>query len=150
MREPIWIDLETALVYHDESLAEHGGAEGIRDGSALESALAKPKKLLACSESPPSFCRMAAAYACGIARSHPFVDGNKRTALIVSLAFLALHRIEVTASKEDRYETFFRLAEGGVTESQLAEWFAKNSRRVRTRRLLSRSLTLCQQRRGLR
>ena len=132
-REPIWIELEDVLAYHDESLSEHGGAEGMRDASALQSALGRPKNSLAYSEAPPSFCEMAAAYAFGIARSHPFVDGNKRAAFIVSFAFLALHGFEVTASKEDRYETFFRLAEGKVTESQLALWFEQNSRRLRRR-----------------
>lgn len=133
MREPIWIEVGDAIAFHDESLNEHGGAEGVRDASALEAALARPKNLLAYSESGPSLYQMAAAYAFGIARSHPFVDGNKRTAFIVSLTFLALHGIEISAAKEDTYTTFFRLAEGTVTEAQLAKWFEQNSTRVRKR-----------------
>lgn len=131
MREPIWIELEDVLAFHDESLSEHGGAEGIRDASALESALARPKNRLAYSDSRPTLYQFAAAYAYGIARSHAFVDGNKRTALITAFTFLALHGIEITAAKEDRYAIFLRLAEGKVTEPQLVDWFEQNSRRIR-------------------
>jgi death-on-curing protein len=108
-------------------LAAHGGAEGIRDQGMLESALAKPQTLWAYSESQPSLCRLAASYAFGISSNHPFVDGNKRTALVVSFAFLDVNGMEVTASQEDAYLTILSLAAGEITEEQLAEWFEINT-----------------------
>lgn len=110
---------------HEESLVEHGGPSGIRDIGMLESALARPKNLFAYAETEPSLQRMAAAYAFGIAANHPFVDGNKRTALIVSLTFLKLNGLLVTADKADRYLTFYGLAAGTVSEDELAEWFVR-------------------------
>lgn len=83
MSDWVWIDIEVALVAHEEQLAEHGGAAGIRDRSMLESALARPHNLIAYGE--PDVADLAASYAFGIARNHPFVDGNKRTALVVSV-----------------------------------------------------------------
>ena len=129
MRAPIWIDLLDALAYHAEALAAHGGAECIRDSSALESALARPRNLLAYSERNPSLFALAASYAFGLARSHPFVDGNKRTAFLVSFVFLSVNGIEIIAPAEDRYLTFLGLAEGSVSEKELARWFEKNSRK---------------------
>ncbi len=126
---PIWIDLLDALIYHAESLAEHGGTEGIRDLSGLEAALARPRNLLAYSKTRPSLFELAARYAFGIARSHPFVDGNKRTAFLVSVVFLAVNGTELTAEPEDRYLTFLGLAQGSVTEKQLTVWLENNSRR---------------------
>jgi death-on-curing protein len=125
--EPVWIQQQIVIAAHAESLAEHGGPPGIRDIGMLESALARPKNLYAYSETEPSLCRMAAAYAFGIAANHPFVDGNKRTALIASITFLKLNGLEVTAEKADRYLTFYGLAAGTVTEDELAEWFDRNT-----------------------
>lgn len=116
------------IAAHEESLAEHGGPAGIRDLGMLESALARPKNLYAYSETEPSLHRMAAAYAFGITANHPFVDGNKRTALIASMAFLKLNGFEVTAEKADRYLTFYGLAAGSISEDEMAEWFAANTR----------------------
>ncbi len=112
---------------HEESLAEHGGPHGIRDIGMLESALARPKNLYAYSEPRPSIHRVAAAYAFGIAANHPFVDGNKRTALITSLTFLKLNGFQCTAGKAERYLTFYGLAAGTVSEEQLAAWFERNT-----------------------
>jgi death on curing protein len=112
---------------HEESLMLHGGPEGIRDLGLLESALAQPKNLLTCAEEPPSISELAAAYAKGIVANHPFVDGNKRTAFIISVTFLRLNGLALTATKEDRVLTFWSLAAGGITEGELAQWFAKNS-----------------------
>jgi death-on-curing protein len=125
--EPIWIQQRMVIAAHEESLAEHGGPAGIRDLGMLESALARPKNLFAYSEKEPSLQRMAAAYAFGIAANHPFVDGNKRTALIASITFLKLNGLQVTAEKADRYLTFYGLAAGTVSEEELAEWFVKNT-----------------------
>lgn len=125
--EPIWIQQQVVITAHEESLAEHGGPTGIRDLGMLESALARPKNLFAYSETEPSLCRMAAAYAFGIAANHPFVDGNKRTALIASITFLKLNGLQVTADKAERYLTFYGLAAGTVSEEELAAWFARNT-----------------------
>ncbi len=127
--EPIWIDLRDALAYHAETLSEHGGAEGVRDLGALQAALARPLNLLAYSKKRPSLFELAAAYAFGIARSHPFVDGNKRTAFLVSVVFLAVNGVELTADPEDRYLAFLELAESAVSEKDLAGWFQQNYRR---------------------
>jgi death on curing protein len=123
MKEPRWVRLDAALEMHEEQLAQHGGPGGIRDLGLLESALARPKNLFAYSETQPSICRLAAAYAKGIVANHPFVDGNKRAALVVSFTFLALNGLKLAASKEDRVLTFWALAAGELSEDQLAEWF---------------------------
>ena len=128
MKEPIWIRLDAVLQMHAECLREHGGPEGLRDAGLLESAMSRPKNLYAYAEEPPSLSRLAAAYAKGIVANHPFVDGNKRTAFLVSLTFLLRNGLRVTATKEDRVVTFWGLAGGEVAEEQLAEWFERNSR----------------------
>ncbi len=127
MREPIWIRLDVILAMHEESLLLHGGPEGVRDLGLLDSALARPKNLLAYSDQVPSLAELAAAYAKGIVANHPFVDGNKRTAFIVSVTFLRLNGLQLTAPKEDRVLTFWKLAAGEVTEAQLAIWFGENT-----------------------
>jgi death-on-curing protein len=127
MSEPIWIRQDVVLALHNEQLKLNGGPEGIRDLGLLESALARPKNILAYAEEPPTLARLAAAYAKGIVANHPFVDGNKRTAFIVSLTFLRLNGLAVTASKEDRVNTFWSLAGGSLTEDQLTQWFERNT-----------------------
>ncbi len=112
---------------HIEALMYHGGAEGIRYLGLLESALARPKNLFAYSEQNPSFAQLAASYAKGIVANHPFVDGNKRTAFIVSATFLLLNGLKLTAPKEDRVLTFWSLADGTLSEEQLTEWFERNT-----------------------
>jgi death-on-curing protein len=126
--EPVWIRQDAVLAIHDESLLLHGGPEGVRDLGLLESPLARPKNLLAAyAEQTPSICEMAAAYAKGIVGNHPFVDGNKRTAFIVCVTFLRLNGLNLTASKEDRVLTFWKLAADEITEAELATWFARNT-----------------------
>jgi death on curing protein len=125
--KPTWIRLDVVLAMHEEALMLHGGPEGVRDMGLLESALARPKNLFAYSQESPSLSRLAAAYAKGIVANHPFVDGNKRTAFTVSLTFLRLNGLEVTASKKDRVVTFWNLAAGSLTEDQLAAWFERNT-----------------------
>jgi death on curing protein len=112
---------------HNEALIQHGGAEGVRDHGLLESAMARPRNLFAYSNPEPSFGRLAASYAKGIVANHPFVDGNKRTAFTVSVTFLRLNGLALTATQEDRYRIFLGLAEGTVTEDQLAGWFERNT-----------------------
>lgn len=123
MSEPVWVRQDVVLAMHEEALKLHGGPEGVRDMGLLESALARPKNLLAYSEQAPSLAKLAAAYAKGIVANHPFVDGNKRTAFTVSVTFLSLNGLRLTAPKEDRVLTFWSLADGSLSEEQLGDWF---------------------------
>lgn len=111
---------------HREQLVEHGGPDGIRDEALLDSALAKPHNVFNYVDEPDVF-RLAASYAFGIARNHPFVDGNKRTALVVSLTFLDRNGWDIVASKEDTYLIFLHLAEGRLSEDELASWLEKHA-----------------------
>jgi death-on-curing protein len=127
VKEPVWIRPDVVLWMHEEALMRHGGPEGVRDPGLLESALARPKNLFAYSEQEVPIARLAAAYAKGIIANHPFVDGNKRMAFTVALTFLRLNGLEVTAMKEDRVLTFWRLAAGEISEEHLALWFECNT-----------------------
>lgn len=103
-------------------LAEHGGGEGIRDAGLLDSALSRPKNLFAYTDEEADLASLAAAYAYGLVRNHPFVDGNKRTAFVVCRTFLRLNGRELEASQEEKYLTFLHLAESRLTEKDLAGW----------------------------
>jgi death-on-curing protein len=127
MREPIWLRLEVILAAHDEQLAEHGGGAGVRDPGLLESALARPLNLFAYGD--PSLPTLAAAYAFGIARNHPFVDGNKRTAAVAAELFLGLNGLDLTADDVDLVRTFLALAAGEISEEELAAWIDRNCRK---------------------
>jgi death on curing protein len=127
VNEPIWIRRDVVLAMHEEVLVLHGGPSGVRDLDLLESALGRPKNLLTNSEEPVSLARLAAAYAKAIVSNHPFVDGNERTAFTVSVTFLKLNGLELTAPKEDRVMVFWRLAAGEISETQLADWFDHNT-----------------------
>lgn len=122
MPEIIWLLEEAVRAIHERQIAEHGGSSGLRDESLLLSALARPQHLLAYGDLPPDAAALAAAYAFGIARNHPFIDGNKRTALIVARTFLLLNNSDVEASQEEKYLTFLRLAEGSLAEEEFAAW----------------------------
>jgi death-on-curing protein len=122
MSEPVWVQAAVVLAIHRRQLAEHGGPEGVRDEGLLASALAKPKNLLAYEGEAPDLATLAAAYADGIVRNQPFVDGNKRTALVVCRAFLQRNGQDIAASSEEKYLTFLGLAEGTVSLEQLASW----------------------------
>lgn len=121
MIEPVWLRLDAILAAHDDQLAEHGGGTGIRDQGLLESALARSRNLFAYGEA--SLAKLAAAYAFGIARNHPFVDGNKRTALVAAEGFLGLNGFDLTAADVEAVSVFLSLAAGEMTEEQLAAWF---------------------------
>lgn len=127
MNEPFWILKKTVLAVHNLQLAEHGGSPGVRDEGLLDSALGKPHHVFSYDEEADLF-RLAASYAFGLAKNHPFIDGNKRTALAVSITFLELNGWEVVAPRENEYLTFLGLAEGSVSEEQLAAWFRGNTR----------------------
>ncbi|MDR3722885.1 MAG: type II toxin-antitoxin system death-on-curing family toxin [Terracidiphilus sp.] len=128
MKEPIWIREIDALAYHAQLLMLFGGQDGIRDWGLFESALARPKNLLAYAETPVDMPALAAAYAFGLSSNHPFIDGNKRTAMQVALVFLEFNGIEVTATQEEACLTFLGLAGGDVSELALAEWFRQHIR----------------------
>lgn len=122
MDEPIWIRQDVVLVIHQRQLAEHGGGSGVRDTGTLESALARPQNLFACSQGKPDLAALAASYAFGIVKNHPFVDGNKRTGYVVCRTFPLLNGCDMVASQEEKYITFLSLAEGRLDEQSLAMW----------------------------
>lgn len=129
MPEPVWLSLVVVLAIHDEQLAEHGGPSGVRDRGLLESALARPRNQFACGET--SLPRLAASYACGISRNHPFLDGNKRTSLVVAELFLMLNGLELRAPDAECVSTFLALAAGALTEDELGHWIVANAARSR-------------------
>jgi len=120
----LWIATEVALAAHAEQLAEHGGGEGVRDAGALESAMMRPRNLA--EYGGPDAAALAAAYAFGIASNHPFVDGNKRTAAVVSETFLALNGFGLDATDAELVVAFVDLAAGELTEDELADWFRQH------------------------
>ena len=109
------------MAAHAEQLVEHGGGEGVRDPALLESAMARPLNLVAYGD--PDAAALAAAYAFGIARNHPFVDGNKRTAAVVSETFLVLNGFALGASDAELVVAFLALAAGELSEAETADWF---------------------------
>jgi death on curing protein len=119
-----WVSADVALAIHAEQINEHGGGDGVRDEGLLHSALARPENLAAYGD--PDVAALAAAYAFGIARNHPFVDGNKRTAYVVCELFLALNGHLLTASDGDAVLTFLALAAGDLAEEALAGWIRRN------------------------
>ena len=125
MAEISWLLEETVRAIHQRQIAEHGGTSGVRDEGLLISALARPRNRLAYGEEP-DLAALAASYAFGIGRNHPFVDGNKRTALVAARTFLRLNGVILAASQEEKYLIFFHLAEGSVSEDQLSAWIRQH------------------------
>ena len=117
----IWVALDVAIAAHAEQIAEHGGGEGIRETGLLDSAMARPQNLALYGD--PDVSELAASYAFGIARNHPFVDGNKRTAAVVSETFLVLNGHVLTATDAELVITFVALAAGELSEEELTAWF---------------------------
>ncbi len=120
-----WVDKRLLLILHDESLAEHGGAAGLRDEGLLDSALARPLNLLAYGD--PDAADLAAAYGLGIAKNHAFVDGNKRAAFLSVGLFLALNGYRLNAAQADATLTVMSLAAGDIDEAEFARWIRANS-----------------------
>lgn len=118
----VWLDKQLVLALHDRQLAEHGGSSGVRDDGLLESALARPQQLHAYGEPPPDLADLAATLAFGLARNHPFVDGNKRTAHVSYRTFLALNGVEFPGLGEEKFLTILALAEGRMTVEEFARW----------------------------
>lgn len=124
MTPPRWIDKRILLILHAESLAEHGGAEGLRDEGLLDSALARPQKPVACGG--PDIFLMAAAYAFGIAKNHPFVDGDKRAAFLACGVFLELNGWRLKADQDVATAAVFDLAAGEIDEDGFASWLRES------------------------
>ncbi|MCW4463769.1 type II toxin-antitoxin system death-on-curing family toxin [Sphingomonas sp. BT-65] len=120
MAEYRFLDAEIAMAIHDRQLAEHGGLAGVKDAGLLESALARPLNKLAYGEDDPFV--LAAAYAYGVARNHPFADGNKRTVWVLGRLFLRLNDIPIAFDKADAIRTMLALAAGEMTEDAFAVW----------------------------
>ena len=120
-----WIDRGTLLLLHDESLAEHGGASGVRDAGLLDSALARPENLVAYG-SDADVAALAAAYAYGLARNHAFVDGNKRAAFLATGLFLVLNGYRLVATQADAALTVLSLAAGDIDEAAFAAWLRQH------------------------
>lgn len=126
MSDFVWVLREVALAVHAAQLAEHGGPQGVRDEGALSSALARPQNLSAY-EGCSDVAQLAAAYAFGLARSHPFADGNKRTAFVTAELFLTLNGHTLAASDADCVLTMVALVDGTLSEAALAAWFGENT-----------------------
>lgn len=121
MAEWKWVSAAAALAAHREQLAQHGGGDGIRDIGLFESAMSRPQNLAAYGD--PDVAALAASYAFGLARNHPFIDGNKRTAAVVSEGFLAKNGYDLHASNAELVPIFETLAAGELSEDELASWY---------------------------
>jgi death-on-curing protein len=124
MKEPVWLDVNIMLDVHAEQLALFGGPDGVRDRGMLESALARPVNKFAYGET--DLAALAAAYAFGIAKNHPFVDGNKRAAFASIIVFLGLNGIDFIAPAEQATAVILALAAGEIGEDSLTRWIADN------------------------
>ncbi len=120
----MWLDSRDALAIHDRQLAEHGGGQGIRDASLLESALSRPVNRWHYGDD--DFANLAAAYAYGVARNHPFIDGNKRTAWVLARLFLTLNGQLLIFDQTDATRTIIALAAGQLSEDEMADWFRRH------------------------
>jgi death-on-curing protein len=121
-----WISKPALLLLHAESLAEHGGSQGMRDEGLLDSALARPLNLAAYGQ--PDHAALAASYGIGIAKNHPFIDGNKRAALLATGLFLYLNGYRLTASQADTTVAMLSVAAGELTEDAFAAWLRQHAR----------------------
>ncbi len=128
MKEPEWVLRETVLNLHEQSLADFGGSAGIRDESLLDSALARPLNLLGYSK--PTLFALGASYAFGLAKNHPFLDGNKRTAFVTAVLFLELNGYSFEASEADAAMQTLGLAAGEISEEKYAVWLKANARKA--------------------
>ena len=131
MKEPVWIPDAAVRAIHLELIAEYGGLLEVRDENLLQSALARPRNLFAYGD--PDLFELAATYAFGLARNHPFADGNKRVAFASMTVFLELNGHELVAEKADAIGTMLGLAAGKLSQTELAAWIRRNSRRIRAK-----------------
>jgi death on curing protein len=126
VKEPYWLTIEECLSLHDLMMADYGGLPGLRDRGMLESALARPLQLFAYGR--PNLVDLAAAYAAGIVKNHPFLDGNKRTGFMMGAGFLERNGHVFTATEADAVLRTLALAAGEMTEAAFAAWLEANSR----------------------
>ena len=124
---PRWIPRQAVIDLHRQQIEEHGGLSGIRDQGGLDSALARPRQVESYGEPGGDIPSLAAAYAWGISKNHPFVDGNKRMALLCIYVFLGLNDLYLDAREEDAFQTMSELAEGSLDEVSLAQWIRANA-----------------------
>ena len=118
----VWIEKPLALAIHHRQLAEHGGSPGVRDAALLDSALAHAQQLYAYGDPPPDLAALAASLGYGLARNHPFVDGNKRTAAVACETFIVLNGAELVAGDAELYPIYIALADGSLAETDFAAW----------------------------
>jgi death-on-curing protein len=123
-----WLRQDVIVAIHERVLADYGGQSGIRDSGLLDSALAGPKQIQAYEE--PDCARLAAAFAAGIIRNHPFIDGNKRVGFMAAYVFLATNGHTLTATELSATQTVIDLAAGEISESQFAQWLRENTATV--------------------
>jgi death-on-curing protein len=121
MDEPEWVLKSVVLALHEEQLAEHGGRTGLRDEGLLDSALARPKNAFAFG-GETDLAALAAAYAVGIAKNHPFIDGNKRVSNVVTFMFLALNGRDLQANSAEQVRVWLAIAEGTMSQDEVAAW----------------------------
>jgi len=127
MKEPVWVLREVVLMAHEQSLVQFGGSAGVREEGLMDSALGKPPNLFA--YGTPSLFELAASYAFGLVKNHPFIDGNKRTGFVVAVTFLECNGWHFEASEVDAAVCTLALAAGEMSESAYAEWLKANSKR---------------------
>ena len=130
--EPAWLGIEAVLAVHAQLVTEHGGSALLRDRGLLESALARPRNLFAYGEK--DLFRLAAAYASGLTRNHPFVDGNKRVAFMACYMFLGLHGWSLDAPEEEVVTMMWGLSDRSVGEEEFCAWLRRSCvpRKVKT------------------
>jgi death on curing protein len=129
VKEPVWLLKQLVLACHAEAMQDHGGSDGVRDAGLLDSALARPRHLFAYEDA--DLCRLAASYAHGIAKNHPFVDGNKRAAFLAAAVFLVVNGLEFTALPAHAAVFVQALAAGEIAEAEFAAWLRDTTKRAR-------------------
>ncbi len=132
MRRLEWLGVAFVRALHERLIAEHGGRSGVRDDGLLESAIARPQHLLAYGE--PDLFDLAASYAHGLARNHPFVDGNKRIALMAAYVFLRRNGYWLAAPEGEAVVMMVDLAAGRIAEADLAAWLRRSAKRLPRRK----------------
>jgi death-on-curing protein len=125
--EPVWLQLEFVRRMHARQLAEHGGIPGLRDEGMLLSALNRPLDKWSYSDPRPDLCELAAAYAYGLAKNHPFLDGNKRSSAVACETFLVRNGLMPTATEEEKYPVYLALASGEMDEDTFAGWLRQHT-----------------------
>jgi len=128
LRNKNWIAFEVVIAVHESQLAEHGGAPGLRDRALLESALHRPRNQESYASNEPSIPELAATYALGIIKNHPFIDGNKRVGLVLLELFLELNAYKLTAPDDACYKVIVGAASGVLTDAELIGWTVQHSK----------------------